>query len=112
MGEDVRRRVRHRLVSGLFDLIVLGILLEKPLGAFGIIQAVYESFRVLFSPGTTYPRLKSLVEIGLIEESYDGKRKVFSLTAEGRETIKVISDEYQGLHSSLLILVGSERIVR
>lgn len=104
-----KTKVRYRIVSGLFDLIVLELLLEGGLGAFDIIRLVYERFGTLISPGTMYPRLKTLKKFGLILEVSNGRRRIFILTPQARQMLSVIREEYDQIHSSMTMLIGHGR---
>jgi DNA-binding PadR family transcriptional regulator len=41
------------------------------------------------SPGTIYPALKNLREIGFIDEKKEGKTIVYSLTPRGQNALKI-----------------------
>ena len=102
-------RFKQRLVSGLFDLIVFGILLDGGHGAFDIIHLISKRFDTLISPGTLYPRLRTLEKLELISEASDGRRKIFMLTPQGRQVISLAREEYDRLHSSVIMLTSHER---
>ena len=46
------------------------------------------------SPGTIYPALKSLREMGFISEEKDGKIIVYSLTVRGGDALKVAKRKF------------------
>ena len=47
-----------------------------------------------FSPGTIYPALKSLRDMGFISEEKEGKSIVYSLTVKGENALKVAKRKF------------------
>lgn len=78
---------RERLFEkGDLKYVVLDLLSERPRHGYDIIQALEERFRGLYtpSPGSVYPILQMLEDLGqVVPEARDG-RKVYSLTESGR----------------------------
>lgn len=81
------RKAEVKLVRGLLDLVVLGLLKEKPVHGYGIITSIRKQFGVYFGPSTVYPMLNDLEKSGAIKSewdlSHDRPRKVYSLTSDG-----------------------------
>ncbi len=46
------------------------------------------------SPGTIYPALKAMKEVGLIREEKSGKTIVYSLTEDGKKTFKIAKQRF------------------
>jgi PadR family transcriptional regulator PadR len=91
MNNQKIRKAEIKLVRGLLDLVVLGLLKEKSLHGYGIITCIRRSFGVYFGPSTVYPLLNDLETKGNIKSAWDlthdRPRKVYSLTPEGRSLL-------------------------
>ena len=87
MNHQTLRKAEIKLVRGLLDLVVLGLLKENSLHGYGIITSIRQKFGVYFGPSTVYPLLNDLEKKGTIKSewdlSHDRPRKVYCLTAEG-----------------------------
>ena len=75
---------------GLFKYVVLQYLQDKPSHGYEIIQALTRRFHGFYvpSPGTVYPRLGRLQEIGYVTFIEQDGRKVYSITNEGRRFLR------------------------
>ena|SRR5579883_2136529 len=75
--------------SGEFRLAILSLLSEGPKHGYQLMKEMSErsggAYRA--SAGSTYPTLQQLEDEGLIEGSVQNGRRVFSLTAAGREEL-------------------------
>ncbi len=91
MNHQTIRKAEIKLVRGLLDLVVLGLLKEKSTHGYGIIISIRQKFRVYFGPSTIYPLLNELEKKGNIKSewdlTHDRPRKVYSLTAEGHSLL-------------------------
>ncbi len=86
-GEHPRpRRGRRLFERGDLKYVVLDLLAEQPRHGYDIIRVLEDRFEGLYSPspGSVYPTLEMLADMGHVEaHERDGKR-IFSITAEGR----------------------------
>ena len=91
MNNQTIRKAEIKLVRGLLDLVVLGLLKEKSMHGYGIITCIRRSFGVYFGPSTIYPLLNDLEKKGNIKSewdlTHDRPRKVYCLTAEGQSLL-------------------------
>jgi len=91
MNNQTIRKAETKLVRGLLDLVVLGLLKENSLHGYGIITSIRRNFGVYFGPSTVYPLLGDLEKKGTIKSewdlTHDRPRKVYSLTAEGQSLL-------------------------
>ncbi len=91
MNHQTIRKAEIKLVRGLLDLVVLGLLKEKSMHGYGVITSIRRSFGVYFGPSTVYPLLNELEKEGNIKSKWDltheRPRKVYSLTAEGNSLL-------------------------
>ena len=87
MNNQTIRKAEIKLVRGMLDLVVLGLLKEKSLHGYGVITHIRQDFGVYFGPSTIYPLLNELEKKGTINSewdlTHDRPRKVYSLTSEG-----------------------------
>lgn len=72
---------------GDFKYIVLQCIKDKPSHGYEIIQALRERFYSFYipSPGSVYPTLQMLVEMGYAESNEKEGKKVYGITQEGRK---------------------------
>jgi DNA-binding PadR family transcriptional regulator len=87
-GPRFRHRHRHRRVFERGDLkfVILGMLAEKPMHGYEVMQRLEQDSGGFSSasPGSVYPALQMLQDQGYVgSEEQDGKR-VYSITEEGR----------------------------
>lgn len=87
-ADGERRGGRGRMFdAGQMRLVVLHLLQERPLHGYELIRQIGELVGGTYSPspGTMYPTLALLEELGLTHAaSEDGGRKQYSITSEGR----------------------------
>ena len=85
------RKAEIKLVRGLLDLVVLGLLKENSIHGYGVITSIRRNFGVYFGPSTVYPLLGDLETKGYIKSewdlTHDRPRKVYSLTIEGHSLL-------------------------
>ncbi len=78
---------RHRrpFQRGEFKYILLHHLKEKPSYGYEIIRALEERFHSFYvpSPGSVYPTLQMLEEMGYVTSSEQDGKKVYSITKDG-----------------------------
>jgi PadR family transcriptional regulator PadR len=96
MNSQTIKKAEIKLVRGLLDLVVLGLLKEKSLHGYGIITSIRKKFGVYFGPSTVYPLLNELEKKGTIKSewdlSHDRPRKVYSLTSEGTSLLTGVEE--------------------
>ena len=73
--------------KGDFKYIILQYLKDKPSYGYEIIRALQERFHSFYipSPGTVYPTLQMLEEMGYVTASEEEGKKVYTITDEGRQ---------------------------
>ncbi|MFC0599560.1 PadR family transcriptional regulator [Streptomyces palmae] len=74
---------------GRLRLYLLKLLDEAPRHGYEIIRLLEERFQGMYAPsaGTVYPRLAKLEAEGLVSHATEGGRKVYSITAAGRDEL-------------------------
>ena len=80
---------------GQLRLYLLGLLAERPMHGYELIQELSDRFGGTYAPsaGTIYPRLARLQEEGLIVARSDGRRTVHEITDAGRALVADRSDD-------------------
>jgi len=90
------KQVQVKLMKGLLDLIVLQFLSSQPMHGYQIITRIRKTFGVYFGPSTIYPLLNALERSGYVKSEWDMSnerpRKVYKLTAEGRNLLNFTED--------------------
>jgi DNA-binding PadR family transcriptional regulator len=77
----------RKLASVDLQLLILGLLAEKPRHGYEIIRALDERSKGFYipSPGMVYPALTYLEEIGHATVEVEGSRKLYHITDAGKE---------------------------
>ena len=77
----------RKLASVDLQLLILGLLAEKPRHGYEIIKTLDERSKGFYipSPGMVYPALTYLEEIGHATVEVDGARKLYHITDAGKE---------------------------
>lgn len=90
------KEVQVKLMKGLLDLIVLQLVGSSPMHGYQIITRIRKTFGVYFGPSTVYPLLNALEKNGYVESQWnmnnDRPRKVYTLTSEGQNLLKMTED--------------------
>jgi len=87
------------------DMLILAELQEKPLSGYDIIGLVHKRFNVLVSSGTVYSLLYSLERKGLVAADTEQRKRVYTLTEKGKNTLKTVGQangEINGLVQTLI----------
>ncbi|MCP8315240.1 MAG: PadR family transcriptional regulator [archaeon] len=98
------KKVRVKCVRGFLEVLILTTLREKEMSGYDLIGFIYKTFEVLLSPGTLYPNLNSLEQLGLIEARNCGRKKVYKLTSKGDSLCHSLSLEYMKVTSKAAFL--------
>src|SRR5271154_360423 len=90
----------RKLASVDLQLLILGLLAEKPRHGYEIIKALEERSKGFYvpSPGMVYPALTYLEEIGHATVETEGTRKLYNITEAGKQHL----DEHRDRAESLL----------
>lgn len=90
MGSRNIKELCRTLVGRVNDFIILGMLDGKKLSGYDVIGAFNKRFRVLMSSGTVYSTLYALERQGLVKGAWVKRRRVYTLTVKGEETVNEI----------------------
>lgn len=83
-------RAARMLAAGDLQLVVLGLLNEKPRHGYEIIKALEEHSSGVYtpSPGMVYPALTYLEEMNYATASTEGTKKLYTITDAGKEYLE------------------------
>ena len=76
-------------MRGMLSFLILFLLSKKPMNGQEIAKELEKRRGEKPSPGTIYPALKNLKKEELIKKSKDGKTITYTLTEEGKESLKL-----------------------
>jgi DNA-binding PadR family transcriptional regulator len=111
-GPGFGRGGRRRMFDGgELRLVLLKLIADRPRHGYDLIRAIEERTNGAYapSPGIVYPTLTLLTEMGLIgEQSSDGARKQFEITADGTTHLTENAAEVAAMFARLDAL-GAER---
>ena len=81
-------------MKGLLSFLILFLLSKKSMHGQEIADEIEKRKGIKPSPGTIYPALKNLKINGLINEEKLGKNVVYSLTFDGKKTLKIAKSNF------------------
>lgn len=84
------------------DIIILAELRNGPISGYDVISFIHNKFHLLVSSGTVYSLLYSLERNGLIEGTWNERKRVYKLTEKGKKTILNANDKIQNFITALL----------
>jgi DNA-binding PadR family transcriptional regulator len=89
----------RKLASVDLQLLILGLLEEKPRHGYEIIKALDERSKGFYvpSPGMVYPALTYLEEIGYATVQADGARKLYQITDVGKQHLESNRNTFEAL---------------
>jgi len=92
-------RAGRMLAQGDLRLVALALIAEAPRHGYEIIKLVEEKTADWYSPspGIVYPTLTYLEEAGYVTAASEGSKKLYTITAEGRELADVVLDRLAAL---------------
>lgn len=81
-------------MRGLLSFLILFLLSKKPMHGQELASELEKRKGIRPSPGTIYPALKSLKQVGFIKEKKEGKLIVYTLTLQGEKALKVAKQRF------------------
>ncbi len=101
----ILKRMHERIIKNFMDIIILAELRNGPVSGYDVISFIHNKFHLLVSSGTVYSLLYSLERNGLIEGTWNERKRVYKLTEKGRKTIETIlgaNDKIKNFITNLL----------
>ena len=91
MQSKVLKEIERNLVTNFLDVIILAeIKARGSIGGYDLMDLVYKKSGILISPGTAYAVLYSIERKDLVKGAYVQKKRAYTLTDKGMETIDTI----------------------
>ena len=81
-------------MRGLLSFLILFLVSKKPMHGQELAEEIGKRKGAKPSPGTIYPALKSLKTMGFLKETRKGKERVYALTPEGKQALKVAKERF------------------
>lgn len=97
------------MIKNFSDIFILAELRNGPLSGYDVIEYIHNKFRILVSSGTVYSILYSLEREGLITGNWNQRRRMYTLTPKGEETIKAILSTNDKIECILSILLKLQK---
>jgi len=86
----ILKKMHERIIKNFMDIIVLAELRRGSMSGYDVISFIHNKFHLLVSSGTVYSLLYSLERNGLIEGTWNERKRVYKLTEKGKKTIETI----------------------
>ena len=101
---------RERLERGLLRYVILDVLSYEPRHGYELIKQIEERTqgRYMPSPGTLYPTLQYLEDLGFVDASQDEGRKVYRLTTNGSAELEQHAEETRGFWARFAASGGTD----
>ena len=94
-------KLRKRVIQNFMDIMILTEIKKRSLSGYDVIGLVHNKFGVLMSSGTVYSLLYTLERDGLIKGVWNQRKRVYQLTENGEQNIKVITKANQEVQNFL-----------
>jgi len=101
MQSEILMKMHRRVVTNFLDVLILLKLRNGSFSGYDIISYIHKRFDMLISSGTVYSCLYHLERDGLIKGESAQRKRVYTLTEKGRETVKTML----GMRDKILGLV-------
>jgi len=101
----ILKKMHERIIKNFMDIIILAELKDGPLSGYDVISFIHTKFHLLVSSGTVYSLLYSLERNGVIEGTWNERKRVYRLTDKGKRTIETLlnaNDKINGFVTGLL----------
>jgi len=97
---NILRKLRRRFVSSFLDIIILDRVESTPYtNGYAIIEYVFQKFNILLSSGSVYSALYAMEREGLIVGRWNGRKRVYHITPEGKKIIRTIREQINVINS-------------
>ena len=101
----ILKKMHERIIKNFMDIIIMTELRNGSLSGYDVISYIHNKFNLLVSSGTVYSLLYSLERSGLVEGTWDERKRVYKLTEKGEKTIDTLlntSDKIRGFIANIL----------
>ncbi len=105
LGGKILRKMHERIIKNFMDIIILAELRNGPMSGYDVISFIHNKFHLLVSSGTVYSLLYSLERNGLIEGTWNERKRVYKLTDKGAKTIETILSANDKIKNFITVLL-------
>jgi len=105
----ISKKMHERIVKNFMDIIILAELRNRAMSGYDVISFIHNKFRLLVSSGTVYSLLYSLERNGLVEGTWNERKRVYKPTEKGVKTIETIlnaNDRIKSFITNILKVQG------
>jgi len=81
----ILKKMHERIIKNFMDIIIMTELRNGSLSGYDVISYIHNKFNLLVSSGTVYSLLYSLERNGLVEGTWDERKRVYKLTEKGKK---------------------------
>jgi len=107
LENETLEEMQKSMVRNFLDTILLAELKKSsPLSGYDAMNFIHKKFDALISPGTVYSLLYSMERKGLIKSETTDRKREYTLTGKGRETINTILNSKEKIHRCLRFIIG------
>jgi len=106
LEQKILDQMHKRIVKNFLDMVILMELRKHSMSGYDVIAFVHNKFRILLSSGTVYSILYFLERNGLIKGEWSQRRRVYTLTEQGKDNVKAFleaKDKILGLFLNLFV---------
>ena len=89
-------------MRGMLSFLILFLVSHKAMNGQEIARELEKRKGEKPSPGTIYPALKNLKEMGLIKEKKEGKTISYTLTESGKKELKIAKAKFEKAFEDLI----------
>jgi len=87
---EILKKMNKRIVNSFMDVLILAKLRNGSMSGYDIIEFIHKKFHMLVSSGSVYSILYSMERDGLVEGRWAQRKRVYSLTHKGEETLRAV----------------------
>lgn len=112
-GTDLEREISNgiyeRLLKNFLDVLILAELRRnEDASGYDIMEYVHDEFNFSISSGTIYSLLYSMERDGLVKGQKINRKRTYTLTDKGEETIKVIQNSNRRIQNFMAKLLQAK----
>jgi len=100
-GSMLGEKLQKRMIRNFMDILILTEMKKDQLSGYDVIGLIHGKFGVLMSSGTVYSLLYSLERDGWIRGVWRQRKRVYELTDQAEENMKVITRANQEVQNFL-----------
>jgi DNA-binding PadR family transcriptional regulator len=108
LEEEILSQMNERLLKNFMDILILARTKNNDISGYDMIQYIHDEFGFLISSGTIYSLLYSMERDGLEEGMWNGRKRVYTLTDKGKETIRAIQNASRSIQNFMAKLLQAK----